>query len=264
MVRPASPLLAATLTSATAAYDGDVVVDKTVGTTVQLATAFTANATNQDLIITSGTLDLNSFTTVVNGTGSTFTVAANGTLQLQGGETITTNATYPSFASGATAKYTATSGPVTLKSYTYSNLTIAGNTAVRFLLPATETFNNVTITSGILDAAGQTMTINGTFSNNDKFRLKGSETLTMTMDTDSGEVIYAGDNDGNANESFTFRETGGTDFYNLTINDAGVTQDNYVIGAALTVAGTLTLTSATITQNSNVVTAAAYSQGGGT
>jgi hypothetical protein len=253
-----------TLTSATGLYNGDVTVNKTVGTAVQLTTAFTADAVNQDLIITSGTLDINGFTTIVNGSSGTFTVAANGTLQMQGSETITTNATYPSFAAGATAKYTATSGPITMKDYTYSNLVIAGGTSVRFLLPAAKTFNNVTITTGILDAAGQTMTINGSFSNDDTLRLKGTETLTITMDVDSGTVMYVGDNDGVANENFTIRETGATDFYNLRIADNNATQDNFVLGAALTVAGTLSVTDGKMTQNSNVITATAYSQATGT
>ena len=65
---------------------GDVIVNKTVGSVVTLATDMTYNNGGQNITITSGTLDLAGHNLTVN---NALTVAAAGTLQLQGAETIT-------------------------------------------------------------------------------------------------------------------------------------------------------------------------------
>jgi len=93
------------LTGATASYDGDITINKSEGE-VKLLSALDMDASSQDLVITEGTLNLNGKNLNVDGTSGTFTVADGATFKLQGGETIVTNATYPSFASGSTLMFT--------------------------------------------------------------------------------------------------------------------------------------------------------------
>ena len=248
----------------TSTWDGSVVISGT--STVQMTGGFTLNAASKNLALASGTLDLNGQALTVNGTSATFIVDSGATLQLQGGETITANTNYPQLDIGSTVKYTGTSGPYTLKDYTYHHLTIAGGASSVFVLAANESFaGNVTLTTGILSQGGFTMAVVGTFANNATLRRLQVETFTGTMDIDSGTVEYVGDGDGAA-ETVTVTDFGGigTDYYNLTINDVNATKDIFALGAATTIAGTLQVTLSEFQQNTQTLTPANIIVDGGT
>jgi len=125
-----------------------------------------------------------------------------------------------------------------------------------------EAFKNVTINSSGTTSLGASLTVNGTLtitagtfslagydlsaitlSNDATFRLQGNETVAITSpDTDSGNFEYVGRN---SSETLTIQDIGSTDYFNLTINDANTNKATFVLGAALDVNGTLTLTSGT-------------------
>jgi hypothetical protein len=193
--------------------DGDITIQKASGTVTQ-SSALTMNAAGQDLTISSGTYDLAGSNLTVNGTSGTVVVSSGATFKLQGGETLTFNASNPTLQSGSLVKYSGTSGPYTLKNYTYSSIEIAGDSAAVFALPATLSVGaNLTITSGILNLAGNGLTVTGTFSNLATLRLQGSETVSLTPDTDSGTVQYVGDGDAAA-DAYTLKNW---TYYNLNI-----------------------------------------------
>ncbi len=255
-----------TLTGATGDYDGDIVINKASGT-VSLASALVMNSDNQDqdLTITSGTLSLAGNDLTVNGSSSTMTVANGGVLQLQGGENITANTGYPTFASGSTVKYvgTATGGSpdYTIKNYSYSNLTIAGGNSSLFAQGANTTVaGTLTLTSGIYDIAGYNLIGGGTIDNdsastgNTRFRLRGGETITMTKDTDTGLVEYTG--------TSTYATLPyGNSYNNLTFNGSGgsFTHDN-----TLDINGNLTITAGTLNSNGQNITLAGNWSNSGT
>lgn len=238
-----------TLTGGEALFDADIIVNKTSGS-VNLISGLTLNAANQDLTITSGTFDLDGQTLVVNGTSGTMVVGASGTFRLAGTETVTLNASNPTLSAGSTVYYDGGTN-VTIKDYTYSNLTIGGTSGISFSLAAIETINNLTITSGNFRTVGWNFTASGTIVNNDNFVVQGGETLTFVngFDVDSGTFVYKGDNDGISGETFTIKDNGATDFFNLTINDNNATRDIFALGANSNIAGILTVSSGTFQQS---------------
>ncbi|MFA6024474.1 MAG: S-layer homology domain-containing protein [Candidatus Gracilibacteria bacterium] len=241
-------------------FNADITVNKTAGT-VTLVGAMTLNAASQDLILTAGTFDLNGYNVTVNGTTSTMTVASGATLRLQGGETITALATYPSLATGSTVYYDGGSS-YTLKDYTYHHLTIDGTLGV-FTLAANESIaGNLTIIAGTLSQGGYTLGVTGTVSNDGTLRRFQTEAFTGTMDTDSGTVEYIGNGDGVV-DAVTITDFGGTDYYTLKINDANATKDTFTIGGGLSVT-TLQVTSSEFIQGANSVTATTLTVDGGT
>lgn len=202
-----------TLTGAVALYDGKVTVNKPSGT-VTLQSDYTLDNANKDLVLTSGTLALNGNDLTVNGTSSEFTLGGSATLQLNGDETITANGGFPTFASGSTVAYVGTGGPYTLIDYAYHHLTINGAGAV-FNAGKTWAFpGNLTISNGTFATGGYDISVAGTFSNEGTFRVNGTETLSMTHDSDSGTYEYIGDGDASAD---TFYIYGGA-HNNLTVN----------------------------------------------
>ncbi|HLB32207.1 MAG TPA: fibronectin type III domain-containing protein, partial [Patescibacteria group bacterium] len=222
---------------------GTVTVNKTVGTAVNLAAAFTLDTAGQDLTITSGTLNLAGFGLTLTAAADVLTVSAGGTLRLQGGETIT--ASTKTLDAGSTVEYNGSGGPYTLQTLSYSNLTIAGGPAVVFSLPANTTgLTTLTITSGILAAAGFNLTAT-TLVNDATLRLQGNETTVTftTMDTGSGTVEYVGRN---VAETLTVKDFGATDYYDLTINDANTNKATFQLGAAKVLGRNLALTSGTL------------------
>lgn len=244
---------------------GDVYINKSGGQ-VNLGGTWTMDSSNNDLIVQEGTLDLNGYNLTVTGAGTeTFIIEDGGNLQLQGGETITgDSASYPQLNSGSTVTYDGASGPYTMKNYTYHHLAIAGGANSVFTQAANESYGgNVTITSGILSQGGFTTTVTGAFSNLGTLRRLQAETFTGTMDVDSGTVEYVGDGDGSV-ESVTVTDFGGTDYYNLKINDVNATKDTFTIGGGLVVAGALQVTSGTFQQGSQTISAAVLTVDGGT
>lgn len=251
---------------ADAVFDGDITVAKSSGS-VRLLTALTLNAANQDLIVNTGTFDIDGQNLTVNGSTGKFSVNSGGTFRLQGGETITLNASNPTLDFGSTVLYDGGS-VYTIKDYTYSNLSF-DNAAGSFNLPSTKTIKNLTITNGTFSLAGQNFTATGTVSNNGFFELQGAETLSMTNDIDSGTVTYVGNGNGLANPFVTKDLT----YYNLRIGfmDSGDNASHadgtldvngtftmaggaYSAPAAMTVAGDFARTGGTFTHNNGTVT----------
>ncbi|MCH8832498.1 MAG: hypothetical protein IID00_07085 [Chloroflexi bacterium] len=81
------------------------------------------------MTVTSGTLDLNGKNVTVN---DILTISNGATLQLEGGETVTTTTT--TLSSGSTVTYDATSGTRDIKDYSYHHLTINGSGGTFLLL----------------------------------------------------------------------------------------------------------------------------------
>ncbi|MFH1253067.1 MAG: Calx-beta domain-containing protein [Candidatus Uhrbacteria bacterium] len=195
------------------------------------------NSRNLDL---SGTLDLNGYNLSVN---ATTTVSSGGNLRLKGGETFT--GTAPTLSAGSTVTYDGAAGPYSIKDWTYTSATLAinGGASSVFNFGSTETVTNLTITQGILSLNGYSPTVSSTFSNNDTLRLKGSETPSLTMDTDSGTVQFVGDADSGA-DSYTVTTLSPT-YYNLTINSTDGATDTFALGSAVDINNTFTLTAGT-------------------
>ncbi|MBF0491558.1 MAG: FG-GAP repeat protein [Deltaproteobacteria bacterium] len=108
-------------------------------------------------------------------------ITVTGTLQLQGGETLTTSSGYPRVAAG-TVVYNGTSPSYTLKNWNYGNLIINGGASSVFSLSADLVVGgDLSITSGILDLAGHNLSLGGTFNNNGTLRLQGGEILDHGM-----------------------------------------------------------------------------------
>lgn len=112
----------------------------------------------------------------------------------------------------------------------------------------------LTVGSGhTVDIASNNLTVSGTFSNDGTLKLNGSETISVTMDTDSGTVEYTS----NAPSGFA----AGNNYYNLTFTKAtGIWEQ----GAALDVNGALTITSGAYDTNSNAITLAGNFSNSGT
>ena len=223
--------------------DGDVTINKPAGTVTLTANA-TLSAGTQDLFITSGTLDLAGFNINV---GLTLWVQANGTLRLQGSETITTSGVVPS--SGGTIRYYGSNPAYTLKNYAYTNLIIDGGSSTVFSFPASiTTIETLTLNNSVTALAGFDLTA-ATLVNNATLRLQGNEAVSITtMDTDSGAVEYVGRN---VSETLVLNDFGGTDYFNLTLNDTNVNKATFSSNAAKSVAGAFNVSSGTYDANGN-------------
>ncbi len=126
---------------------------------------------------------------------------------------------------------------------------------------------NLTISnaSAVLSLAGKNLTLEtgSTFSNNGTLRLQGGETLSnFTNDTNSGTFEYTGDGDA-ATDTYTIKDFGANDYYNLTINSTDGTKDVFQLGANLAIngAGTLTVTSGVLYLKGKNITGATAVRG---
>lgn len=253
-----------TLTGVEASCDGDIVINKSSGS-VELGSALTLNATNQDLTITEGSFDVSSYALTVNGSGSVFVVEDGGTFRLQGGETITT----PTLNSGSTVTYDGTSGPYTVKDYSYHHLTFNGPGGTFNLGVAESIVGNLTLTTGVFDVNDQTMTIAGNSSINGGIMKTGTNTNTFgdgapdTVTISNGSLEIESDDPtvDIIKNAGTWTNSGGTIIYkaattisqevlsalspynNLTVNSSGST---YVLDGALDINGNIILTAGTL------------------
>lgn len=141
------------------------------------------------------------------------------------------------------------------------------STANQPVMASPVSLTNLTLqASTTLTLNGQNLTVTGAFSNDSNVILQGSETVTLTQDTDSGTFTYVGNGDGTVN-SRIITDFGATDYYNLVINDPNVTKDTFQTNGNLTVANNLTLTTTAldISTNANTLTTGAIlTVGGGT
>ncbi len=255
-----------TLTQTGGSFRSRVTINKASGI-VSLASNFTMNTAGQDLIITQGILDLAGYNLTVN---DSFT--NNGTIRLQGGESVST----PTNNSGSTVEYTATSGSRAIKNWTYQSLKINGADGT-FTLGTGETLGeNLTVSTGTFDLNSLALSINGTttieagamktstntvtFGNgtgDDSVNITGGELHIESDDTSSDIVLNLG--------SGSWSNTGGTIIYdgstvntdllsslspynNLTINSAGST---YTLDGDITVNEDLTINDGTLDTDAN-------------
>ena len=191
----------------------DIKVNKSGGQ-VNLLSALTMDANNQDLTIEEGTFDLNGFALTVSGSGGTFVVESGGNLQLQGGESCST----PTLQAGSSVTYDGTSD-ASIKDWTYTNADLVINGVDGdevFTLSNTETMVNCTISSGVLSLNGNGLTASNalTCQADGILRLQGGESCTVPVLEDNSTVEYVG--------AGTYTElNAGDSYYNLTFNGLG-------------------------------------------
>lgn len=200
--------------------NGLLTVNKASGTAT-LASNLILNSSGQDLTITQGKLDLAGYNVTFTAAGDVLTVDANGTLQLQGGETIT--ATTKTFNAGSTVIY---NGAISYGSLalgnTYSNLVFNNGTG-SWSHTGVLTTNNLTITAGTLSSGGQNINVAGNWSNSGTYAA-GSNTVTFT----------------GTNQSLS----GNTIFNSLTKSVATARTLTFSAGSTTTINGTATLNGA--------------------
>jgi len=214
-------------TDQTSDMNADITVNKSGGV-ASLVSDLTVNGSDQDLTIEEGTFDLNGYDLDINdAAGNNLTVEDGGIFAWEGTETLAVNSGEPSLETGSTVQYNPSSGTVTIQDWDYHHLESASTGTGVIQMGATETFGNLTITSGVFSLNGQTLTATGTVSNDGTFRLKGDETVTFTNDSDSGIVEYVGDGDASADTYYILNE----DYYSLKVNftdSADVLSNSYL------------------------------------
>ncbi|MFA6509515.1 MAG: LamG-like jellyroll fold domain-containing protein [Candidatus Peribacteraceae bacterium] len=183
------------------------------------------------LNLSGATLDLNGQTLTV--TGASF--ANEGTLRLQGSETLTG---FTNDSDSGTVTYDGTSGPYTLKPWTYQNLTLNGAATVFSLPSALDLNGNLAITAGTLDVTASNfgLTVGGNWTNDGTFTARAG---TVTLD---GTSTLTPGGTGNA-------------FYALSLAGAVTLNGTGLISSALTVqtGATLSLSSFPLTATSATI-----------
>lgn len=237
-------------------WNSDVTIDKASGSVV-LQTAAVLDANNQDLTVTTGTLSLNGNSLTVSGGGGTFTIGSAGTFEWNGNETTTA----PTLSVGSTVMYDGSVGPYTVTDWAYQNLTINGGASTVFALGALESVaGNFTITSGIFALSGYALTVTGTFENTGTLRLIGTESVTLTNDTNSGTVAYVGDGDSAADAYSLLNWT----YYNLTVSFTDSADSATASVSPLDTNGAFTLSSGTFTAPAVMTVGGNFARSGGT
>ncbi len=84
-------------------------------------------------------------------------------------------------------------------------------------------------------------------------RLRGTETVSLTQDIDSGTWTYVGNNDLVA-DTFTIIDFGATDYFNLTVASLTFGLDTFELATAKVIAGNLVISAGTFDDNANTVT----------
>ncbi len=167
--------------------------------------------------VTAGTLSLNGN----NLSCTNLTVASNGTLQLQGGESVTT----PTLNSGSTVKFTGTSGTnsYTIPSWSYSDLTIdtGGMGTNTFNAPSSLSLATFTLANGTFVAPSGSLVLTGNFVHNGG-----------TFTNNSGTVSLTGTSQ---------QISGSTTFHNLSKTVSNTDTLAFGAGDTQTVSGLLTL-----------------------
>ncbi|MBI3088306.1 MAG: filamentous hemagglutinin N-terminal domain-containing protein [Candidatus Omnitrophica bacterium] len=197
-----------------------------------------------------GALDVNGVFTLTSGT---FSQGAN-TMNVAGNFSLASGATFTKATGGQALTFDGT-GNLSDSTATKQDLgnVVISNSSTRTLTTAVK-MTGLTINSGsTFSLAGNTFAFSASaaVSNSGTFRLNGTETLTnvTNLDVDSGTVEYVGDGAGGT-ATFTLKDFGGTDYYNLTINSTAG-DETFQLGGALDANGTLTITSGTLDVTGN-------------
>lgn len=194
---------------------GTVTVNLTSGQTLTLDTN---RAPDANLTITSGILDLSTFTIDRSASGGTLTISNGASLKIGGTNIMPANYTTHTFGATSTVEYYGTNQ--TVSADTYGNLTFSG--------------------SGTKTIAGTTV-INGTFTNGSGVTIAtGNNALTFGGDfVNSGVALNAGSStitlNGTATQSIAGFTTTGT--VSMTKTGGTATFQGNVSGGALTING---------------------------
>jgi filamentous hemagglutinin family protein len=268
---------------------GDITFSGTIRSSGQGTGAWTYTAGTVDMT-TNDTLVVFDGTTTLDGTGTvsmTFdnlrfdggTTTLAGALVLAGNLTITATGALDVSASNFaitiggnwsnSGTYTQRAGLVTFNSSgtqtvdngtsSFNDITHSGTGTLQFAANITQTAASglaFTQSAGVVYLNGFNWTGSTaiTLSNTATIRLQGGETITnVTQDTNSGTWEYVGDGDGVA-DTFTMRDFGTTDYFNITINSATGTADTFQSAAAKSFAGALVVTAGTYDANTSTTT----------
>jgi redox-regulated HSP33 family molecular chaperone len=212
---------------------GNLIVNS-VGTATLAATGTIAG----NLTVSSGTLDLSTFTLNRTSSGGTLTVGAGATLLIGGTNGFPANYTTHSLNATSTVNYDGTTQSVSGESY--GNLTVSDSGTATLAATGT-TAGNLTVSSGTLDLAsftvdrassGGTLTV----SNGATLALGGTNGFPANYATHTlgatSTVNYYG----------TTQSVSGESYGNLTVSGSGTA----TLAAAGTVAGNLTASSGTL------------------
>lgn len=195
--------------------DGLITINKASGVAT-LTSHLTLNGGGQNLTVTQGTFDLAGFNLIIPAT-----LTVEGTLQLQGGETVT--ATTKTLSAGSTVIYNGGGSYGSLMMGNNYHHLIFNGAGSWTHTGALDVNGNLTITTGTLISSGQNVNVAGNWSNSGTYT---SGVNTVTLDGSSQTV------------------SGSTTFYNLTKSVTSADTLTFVAGQTQTLAagGTLTLT----------------------
>ncbi len=193
-----------------------------------------------NLTITSGILDLSSYTANRTASGGTISVAAGATLKIGGTNTFPTNYSTKTLNATSTVEYSGTTQ--TVAGLTYGHLVLSGGGAKTMPGSATSILGNfslsgsgtsatgaaaLTVSGNLSIGSGSTFT-SGTFTHN----LAGSWSNSGTFTAGAGTINFNG-------TTQSIDGSNPSSFYNLTINGGS----NKTLSQPITIGNLLTLTS---------------------
>ena len=201
--------------SGTDRFDADITINKSAGE-VQLNSNFTLNGEGQDLILTSGTLNVNGKTLTINRSSYTNTLTVNGSATISGSGSIITH------------DYVQTTGTLTVSGNatlsTYDDFTLSGG-VFNWGSNWVDVDDDFTISGGTFNAPSSTLYIGGSW-----YHTSGG-----TFTHNSGLVYF------NNNQVENINVASSETFYDLTIDKINVVL-KVGSGDILIISRTLTLT----------------------
>lgn len=159
----------------------NVTVNLTAGQTLTL----NANrAPDGNLVMTSGTFDVSTFTFNRSGAGGSFTMAAGTTLRVGGANNFPANYTTTTLNAASTVNYYRTNIQ-TVSARTYGNLVISGSNT-KTTAGATNVAGNLTITDGPTFSVTNTLNVTGTTT------VGGGTSGTLNLANTTGAKLFTG------------------------------------------------------------------------
>lgn len=164
----------------------NLIINKASGT----ATLSGNVSVNSDLTLSSGTLDIGSFTASRSSSGGTLTLSNPATLLAGGAANFPANYTSYNLSAGSTVNYNGTSAQ-SVAAITYGNLSF-NNAGVKSLMGPTTVGGDLTIGTGAsLNAGSNTLSLNGNWTNNGTFTpATGSVLLNGSSKTITGNTTF--------------------------------------------------------------------------